>query len=493
MAGLAGGTEMAARAQFFACLALMAPLACSSVPVARSTADRTALEARARAFVMALSAGEASATGLDETLSAALPKLVKGWEQMSSRLGGFKEIRSSSHRTSGDRVTIILVGVFSVAVFDIAVSFNAANKIEGLRLRLEGDPVTSRPQTPKPPFPYAAIEVVLPNPADDSKIAGTLTIPKHPGPHPAAILITGSGSQDRDSTIFGHKPFWVLADHLSRRGVAVLRLDDRGVGGSTGSPTAATIQTHATDISAAATYLLGREEIDSRRIGLIGHSEGAIIAPIVASDSDQIAFVILLAGPGLPGKAINLDQVASALPPETAENAAARKALLTAQTTIIDAIIRGDNEAALKRLLVAALETEAALATPAQRAALTPAAKGAKLSAQLRMLQIPWFRSFLVTDPAIALRSLKVPVLALNGAKDTQVSSAPNLGAIKAALTVAANPDFETRSLAGLNHLFQRAETGEVGEYATITETINNVALLAISDWLAARGFAASN
>ena len=174
--------------------------------------------------------------------------------------------------------------------------------------RAEGDAAANmgpqRPQTPKPPFPYASHDVVYANTVDGMMLAGTVTVPDGPGPHPAVILITGSGAQDRDETILGHKPFLVLADHLTRRGIAVLRVDDRGVGGSSGSIATSTSQDLAGDVRASLAFLKDHPDVDDTRLGLIGHSEGGLIAPLVAAGEPDVAFVVLLAGTGLPGREI---------------------------------------------------------------------------------------------------------------------------------------------------------------------------------------------
>ncbi|HLK19196.1 MAG TPA: alpha/beta fold hydrolase, partial [Bryobacteraceae bacterium] len=160
----------------------------------------------------------------------------------------------------------------------------------------------NRPQNPKPPFPYEAQDVTIETKA--GKLAGTLTLPRGKGPFPAAVMITGSGAQDRDETLLGHKPFLVIADYLTRRGIAVLRLDDRGVGGSIGSSAQQTLDEMADDVIADVEYLKGRKEIDPKRIGVIGHSEGGIVGPAAAVRSSDISFVVMLAGTGVPGTAV---------------------------------------------------------------------------------------------------------------------------------------------------------------------------------------------
>jgi uncharacterized protein len=328
----------------------------------------------------------------------------------------------------------------------------------------------NRPQTPKPPFPYRAEEVSYVNPASGLKLAGTLTLPPGEGPFPVAVLISGSGQQDRDETLFEHKPFLVLADALTRKGVAVLRVDDRGVGGSErGELRTATSLDFATDVAAGAAFLRGRKDIDPDRIGLIGHSEGGLIAPVVAAKDPRIAFVVLMAGTGVSGNDVMKTQsrdvaLASGVPAAKAEE----QALLVAAA---NAVALEETDPAKVRPRIVALLTE----------------KGAPptvVETQSRLLSTQWYRTFLTLDPAGYLRQVRAPVLAINGEKDTQVSASQNLPAIKAAL--ADNRDVTILALPGLNHLFQTATTGSPAEYFQIEETIAPSALSAIVDWTVA-------
>lgn len=333
-----------------------------------------------------------------------------------------------------------------------------------------------RPQTPQPPFPYRVEEVSIPNPrAPGVTLAGTLTLPAGPGPFPAAILITGSGGQDRDETLFGHKPFAVLADHLTRRGIAVLRYDDRGIGGSTGSFAGATSADFASDANAAFSFLAGRPGIDGRAIGFIGHSEGGMVGPIATMDNPAVAYLVLLAGPGVPIPALMDEQrravgtAAGASEAEIDRSAPLMADLFrTAASTLGDAEVR----AALAALLTDARMTEAGMPTPTR-------------DAIVGQMSEPWFRWFLRYDPAPALRAFRGPVLALNGALDRQVLPASNLAGIRAA--TAGNGDATITELPGLNHLFQTARTGGVGEYEANEETIAPVVLETVAEWIRAR------
>lgn len=341
-----------------------------------------------------------------------------------------------------------------------------------------------RPQTPQPPFPYAVREVTYENPKDEITLAGTLTIPEGDGPHPAVVLISGSGPQDRDETIFAHKPFWVLADHLSRRGIAVLRVDDRGVGGSTGSTPTSTSKGLANDVIAGIRFLKTQPDIDPQRIGLVGHSEGGIIAPMVAAKSKSVACVVLLAGTGLPGDEIlRLQTAALRRATFVPEEKIAQELVLHRQLT--DSILNGADEATVR----AAIEelSKYQLSLPPGAASLTPEQFQKLVDAALKQLQSNWMRFFMSYDPREALRAVKCPVLVLIGAKDLQVPPAENLPAIEQALAEAGNPDVTAKELPRLNHLFQEAVTGTVQEYATIEQTLSPTALDEITTWLRAR------
>jgi pimeloyl-ACP methyl ester carboxylesterase len=323
-----------------------------------------------------------------------------------------------------------------------------------------------RPQTPKPPFPYRAEDVSFDS-APGVRLAGTFTLPKGKGPFPAAVLITGSGAQDRDETIMDHKPFMVLADALTRRGIAVLRTDDRGFARSTGDFAKATSEDFAADAEAAVGYLAGRPEIDARRIGLIGHSEGGIIGPMVAVADPRVAFVVMLAGPGVPSRELMTAQ----------REAVARTAGLPPEAVARNEAVIGRVEAALAQ----GKDTAQAEADAAK--VLTDAGMPAAGAAQtVRQLSSPWYRWFIAYDPRPTLRKLRVPVLALNGDKDVQVVAAQNLPSIREALKD--DPKAAVVELPGLNHLFQTADTGAPSEYARIEETIAPAALRLVGDWV---------
>jgi len=354
-------------------------------------------------------------------------------------------------------------------------------------VRGDGDEAR-RPQEPQPPFPYEEEEVRYPNPEAGIHLAGTLTLPPGPGPFPAVALITGSGAQDRDETIMGHKPFWVLADHLTRHGIAVLRSDDRGVGESEGDFSAATSADFAGDAAAAVAYLRERPEIDPHRIGLVGHSEGGIIAPMVAVERGGVAFTVLLAGTALPGDEILLLQ-GEAIARAMGQDEDAIRGSRELQVATFQVIREEEDPEVRSRRAGEILRDHLAGMTPEEREALgIPAeAEDQWIEAQGAVAASPWFRYFLTYDPRDHLRRLEVPVLALFGELDLQVPANENMSAMEEALREAGNPDVTLLELPGLNHLFQTAETGSPTEYARIEETFAPAALDAVSSWIVER------
>jgi pimeloyl-ACP methyl ester carboxylesterase len=345
--------------------------------------------------------------------------------------------------------------------------------------RAEKAPTVARkPQEPLPPFPYQTQDVSFPNPKDKTRIAGTLSLPKAAGPHPVVILINGSGQQDRDCYLFGHKPFLLLADTLTRRGFAVLRCDDRGIGGSGGDPTIATTADFADDVDAAISYLQTRPDLDAKRISLVGHSEGSLIGSVVAARNPAVANLVLLAGPGLPGEEIVLSQgraLMKAAGASTAESDASTKL----QKDLF-AIVKQEDDPALRRAkLSAVLHAIMAKEGRSEDPRAAEAVEG-----QLRALTTPWYRHFLTFDPRPDLAKVKVPVLALNGESDVQVLAKDNLEAIAKAVRSNGNADVTTTVLPQLNHLFQTAKTGLPSEYGQLDETMAPAVLHILADWL---------
>jgi pimeloyl-ACP methyl ester carboxylesterase len=350
--------------------------------------------------------------------------------------------------------------------------------------RLAKAPVLARPQNPKRPYPYRDEEVKFRNEKAGLTFAGTLTLPRSGGPFPAVVLISGSGPQDRDETVFGHKPFLVLADQLTRNGIAVLRVDDRGVGGSGGNTTLSTTDDFVGDVLSAVAYLKGRKEINARQIGLIGHSEGGIVAPLAASRSSDVAYIVLLAGTGLTGEEILYLQGQAVLKAMGANDKSL--AMQRAVQEIMFKVIKEekDNDKALK-LIKKRLEEVFAKLTPEEQKAAEKT-RG-MVEAGVKSALTPWFRYFLTYDPRPALKKVRVPVLTLIGEKDVQVPPKENLKAIKEALDAGGNNDHTEKELKGLNHLFQTCKTGAVSEYGQIEETFAPSALKEISQWIGKR------
>lgn len=343
-----------------------------------------------------------------------------------------------------------------------------------------------RPQTPKPPFPYSEREVTYTSPVDGVTLAGTLTIPEGDGPHPAVLMLTGSGPQDRDETIMGHKPFWVIADHLSRRGIAVLRVDDRGVGGSGGDTMQTTAATNVQDAIAGVEFLKRQPEVNGAKVGLIGHSEGAWIAPIAASKSDEIAYIVLLAAPGVSGKELVLMQrdavrATVGVPPDV------RQKEREAHEALLNAIERGAPEADIADALRELARLERGDAADAEEYA------NRITEQQLPMMTSAWFRDVLSLDSRPALRTLEIPALVITGELDLQVPVDENMREIRGAFDTAGNTKAKLVSMPGLNHLLQRARQGLPGEYLMIQQTISPDVLTLMTEWIQQRTGVASS
>ncbi len=325
---------------------------------------------------------------------------------------------------------------------------------------------SARPQEPKPPFPYSEEAVSYPNPnADGVVLAGTFTKPINAPTSPAVLLLSGAGPQDRDETIAGHKPFLVLADYLTRRGIAVLRVDDRGTGESTGEYKAGTTRDFASDAEAGLRYLLTRSDVDRKHVGLIGHGEGAIAATIVAAAAPEVNFLVLLNGTAVTGEEVLLAQTARA-----EQVAGVPEGQIEADLRIGSGLYKMARQNRSAEDMRAALETVPEEYKPF----LEPWRR------QIPGLQSPWLRFFLVYDPRAALEKVTCPVLALFGEKDIQIDPGQNASAMKSAFSKGHNRNAKVKTLPGLNYLFQKADTGLGREYATIQETMSPVALEAI-------------
>jgi uncharacterized protein len=336
-----------------------------------------------------------------------------------------------------------------------------------------------RPQEPKKPYPYSDEEVTFENTKAGIKLSGTLTLPAKDGNFPAVILITGSGAQNRDEEVMGHKPFLVLSDFLTKNGIAVLRFDDRGTAASTGDFKTATSADFASDVEAGLAYLLTRKEIDKKKIGLMGHSEGGIIAPIVASNSKDISFIVLLAGTGIPGDRLLLLQEeliykASGM----SENKL--QSIKKTNSLVFELVKKSNSVGQLTADLTNLLKQEAKN-YPDRSGNISD---DDFVKAQVNEVVNPWMLNFIKFDPATALVKVKCPVLAVNGEKDLQVPPKENLEAIKNALLKGGNTKVTTIEFPGLNHLFQECKTGLPAEYSTIEQTFSPIAMSEILRWI---------
>jgi uncharacterized protein len=368
----------------------------------------------------------------------------------------------------------LIKGIFKQGTLSLPLDLKKIDKLTEIK----------RPQEPKKPYLYNDEEVTFENKSANITLAGSFTYPQGEGKFPTVVLVTGSGPQDRDETLAGginHKPFLVLSDYLTRNGIAVLRYDDRGIAKSKGNFATSTSEDFATDAQAAVEYLKTRKEVDAKKIGVAGHSEGGLIAPMVAVNSSDVSYIILLAGPGLPGKDILILQgrLISKANGEKDENIDKSMKLNEKIYNII--LSEEDNSIAEKKIKTAYEEFYNTLNEAEKKEADT---QKPMIEQNLKQLTSPWFRFFMKFDPRPTLENVTVPVLALNGEKDLQVPPKENLAEIEKALKAGGNKNFKTVLLPTLNHLFQNCKTGAVSEYGQIEETFSPDAMKIIKDWI---------
>lgn len=333
--------------------------------------------------------------------------------------------------------------------------------------------VLNRPQEPKPPYPYRSEDVTFKNAKAHITLAGTLTLPSSQADtkYPAVVLVTGSGAQNRDEEMLGHKPFAVIADYLTRHGIAVLRYDDRGVAQSEGNFGAATTFDFADDAEAAVAFLKSQEEIDSDRIGIIGHSEGGIIAFVLGARLDDLSYIVSLAGSGVKGDSLLLKQAEDVFR-SLNTSPSLYEPLLEKGKQIYTIIEEDDNVEVIKENVRVFL-----------------ASKGENdenIEKQVSVYTAPWIMTFIKYDPQENLQKVKCPVLAVNGDRDIQVDADMNLNAIKDNIEVNGNKNVTIKKYAGLNHLFQKCKTCTTNEYGELEETFNVEVLSDIKDWILA-------
>ncbi|MCU0326509.1 MAG: lysophospholipase [Spirosomaceae bacterium] len=381
------------------------------------------------------------------------------------------EIPAGGIQYSGDFQNDKFVGTFKQGGREIPLELVKGNVV------IEAP---ARPQEPKKPFPYHSEDITFENPKAQITLAGTLTLPQKEGVFPAVILISGSGPQNRDEELLGHKPFLVISDYLTRNGIAVLRFDDRGVGQSKGVFKTATSADNASDVESAVAYLRTRKEI--KQIGLMGHSEGGLIAPIVAATNPNVAFIVLLAGTGIGGdKLLLMQQELIARANGTDE----KEIVLTKKMSekVFELIKKSNDDEQLKKDLGEYIKKELKEnpeikpANQKEEEFIAEQVKGA-------MSPWPWMQYFLKYDPETSLKKVKCPVLALNGEKDLQVPAKENLSAIEKILKTSGNKDVTIKAYDGLNHLFQECKTGSPAEYPTIQQTFSPVVMADFTKWI---------
>ncbi|MGZ3767662.1 MAG: alpha/beta hydrolase family protein [Mucilaginibacter sp.] len=378
-----------------------------------------------------------------------------------------------------------LTGVYSQRGGRITLNMKRITDAE--KAELSKDPVRS--QTPKPPFGYYSEDVEYDNADKSLHYGATFTRPNGDGKYPAVIIISGSGTQDRDGTIFGHKLYWVLADYLTKNGIAVLRVDDRGAGKSTlGKNIAnATSLDFSYDVESSLNYLETRTDVDKKHLGLIGHSEGGIIAPMVAARRKEVNFIVLWGASAVGGARINTEQNAYALRKAGIDSIAVN-AFVNLHEQILTLFATSPNKDVLDQKIMPVWE--AWKKAQSQKTLDALYVNGFSVVGQDvfkiydGLYNLPWMRYFIIYDPAKDLSKVKCSVLAVNGSKDTQVDAKSNLGRIKEILTQNGNKHFEVKELPNLNHLLQTAVTGDLSEYEKIDETMSPAAMEIISGWI---------
>lgn len=403
---------------------------------------------------------------------------------------GAKGLPASSVTINRDTVTIEVKSISGKIVGKIEsdAKISATLMQMGMKFPLDlvrGDAkekVLIRPQEPVKPYPYYSEEVKFVNKIDGDTLAGTLTLPQKTGIYPVVVMITGSGPQNRDEELFGHKPFLVIADFLTRNGIGVLRYDDRGVASSTGNFNKATSLDLSRDAESAVSYLMTRKDVNKKKIGLAGHSEGGVIAPMVAARNKNVSFVVLLAGTGVRGDVVLLTQT-KAIAKASGASDKEVASLVKMNETVYNMVMKSTDDASLKSELKSYIKKtmdEDSINTKH----LTEEDKAMRVNGMVDQIASPWMKYFMKYDPATALVKLKIPVLAMNGTNDLQVLPDVNLPAIKKSLEKAGNKKFKTVEIPGLNHLFQECQKGSPDEYPNIEQTVSPKALDEMLKWI---------
>lgn len=417
---------------------------------------------------------------------------------MDSPDQGVKDIPCEQVVLNSDSLRVqvkMAIGLSGMLTTDTSIvgNWNQGGKIFPITLikvkELSKNP--NRPQTPKPPYTYNSEDVEYNNADKSVHFGATFTYPKGKGPFPTAIMITGSGQQDRDETIFGHKSFAVIADYLAKKGIAVLRVDDRGIGKSTGDVLNATSADFANDVETGLTYLKNRKEVDKKKLGMIGHSEGGLIASIVAARNPDIDFVIMLAGPGVKGSEILLKQTEDIMKSDSVPADAVKEYCVIFKQLLEDFTSGNDTSIIRKKITSDFTNWKSGQSVKTLNALkISPDASGDTKLINLFMQDFssPWITYFIKSDPKPLIEKFTCKVLALDGSKDLQVNAALNLAAIDKALKKSKSPSYETKELPGLNHLFQHCKKCTVQEYAELEETFAPEALDIMWKWLEKNG-----
>jgi pimeloyl-ACP methyl ester carboxylesterase len=389
------------------------------------------------------------------------------------------EIKAPNIRLEVSAAKIVYLGKLQEGGEQIVGEWLQGGMAFPLALTNDAEAGPKRPQTPQGPFPYDVETVEFANKGAGINLAGTLTLPANRQNCPAVVLISGSGPQDRDATVFNHKSFWVMADYFTRQGMVVLRVDDRGVGESGGTFAGATSADFATDVAAAVHYLQKHPRVDANKVGLLGHSEGGLIAPMVASTHQEVAFVVMLAGPAYAGRE-TLKQQNYDITLQKTQNKRLAKKQAKALDKIYTAVLDPNNKDKSTTEILALLKKDLAKLSAKDKEQLGWTEVIIRnLIAQLRT---PWLHYFLKANPADYLQKVSCPVLAINGNKDLQVH-VNNLKGIEKALKKGKNPSYKIQAFQNLNHLLQTSETGAIEEYVEIEETISPKVLEAIDEW----------
>ena len=410
--------------------------------------------------------GYISTTDSPDQHIAGIPVTVTSFDGSKLSL----EIPNAAFLYEGEFKGDSVVGTFKQNAFSTPMTLK--------RKEIEVKPII-RPQEPKPPYPYRSEDVTFENKTASITLAGTLTMPEKGSNFSTVILITGSGPQNRNEELLGHKPFLIIADYLTRRGIAVLRYDDRGTAQSTGNFATATTADFATDVESTIAYLKTRKEINPKKIGLMGHSEGGIIAPMVAARSKDVGFIVMLAGSGIRGDILlALQQEAvyrvSGMPEDKLAEA------IKINSKVSDMVVNA-NRAVTRQEITDFMNTMKDHIAAVVSEEMTADNYIQQFAASFSS---PWMQYFLRYDPAPALEKVKCPVLAVNGSLDLQVPAKENLEAISAALRKGGNKNITIKEYPGLNHLFQECTTGAPTEYATIDQTFSPVVLKDLGDWI---------